>query len=262
MVNTSFEGDGSRPVRAIDVSELWRRQGSYLSAHYLSVHAIVVSLAFGVGAVVAGYLLMQESGGAAIRLGPYRPVFLLLWFATYLAVATAYAGPVYGFLMLPPRVPAMVDLIPPLLLGISEFLMFMVLAHRLTGVSSPRLIIGNWWFATASFSVLAGVQVLRAYSLVRAAKYDAALEPIKARYLHGLRRNMLAAGCLAAIAVTAGAVYYLYFDRLTMIVHLACAAFAVAFFVGALCDISRIGRDLRRDLARTVNTVPSRKVFS
>lgn len=90
----------------------------------------------------------------------------LLWFGSLAATAVAYGGPMVGAFALSAAIPKMTDLGLPLLLGVSEFLLFMVLINQ---VSAARLDLDHtanvWLIIMAIFTGVAGLSVLRARHL-------------------------------------------------------------------------------------------------
>jgi hypothetical protein len=107
---------------------LRQRHDTYLADHYMAAHVTVVSLALGVGGVTAASLIVPSP-----RFQGNQLVFMVLWLASLLATIVAYAGTMIGAIVLPARLPAVADLLLPLLLGVSEFLLFGVLAYPATG---------------------------------------------------------------------------------------------------------------------------------
>jgi hypothetical protein len=231
---------------------LKQRQDNYLTDHYLATHSTAVNIALGVAGISAASLLVPSA-----ELRAYQSLFWLLWLISLLVTATAYAAAITGAIVLPLRLPAVVDLMLPLLLSMSEFLLFGVLASQVTGFSSARAILAGWWLTLAVYSVVALLQVWRAHYLITQTTYSVELQPIIDRYLKRQRVDMaLLAG--AILFSLGGAVYHLMFDTArwqffagqppTSVSLLL--AIPIALVTGsALIGVGRTASDLRTGLA-------------
>jgi hypothetical protein len=111
----------------ISRDDLLERQDSAVGNHYLSLSVTVVGLGLAAAAAALASLIAQFAA-----LGPNRYILGLLWLGGLLGVAVAYAGPMVGAFALARSIPVIRDLLPPLGLGISEFLMFAVFIHTFT----------------------------------------------------------------------------------------------------------------------------------
>lgn len=226
---------------------LYRRQESYLVGSYIGLHNTIASVSLAVGGL-SGITLLHASEPIEFELR-HR----ILWLVTLLAVFVAYTGAATGAVALPPRVPAVVDLLIPLSLAVTEFLMFGVLALQVAGLNRNEL--GEspliaWYLLYAVFGALVGASVLRARRLTRREMYveDDALDVIK-RYLQRLRFDAVgafsgsAAGVGGAILNFSGAVAPVYVDySLVGIIALG--------IVGGFTSHSLTSRGLREGLAR------------
>jgi hypothetical protein len=237
----------------IDREIIRRRQDTYLTDHYLAVHSTAVNVALGVAGISAASLLAP-----AEQLFTYRYLLWLLWLISLLATATAYAAAITGAIILPIRLPAVVDLMLPLILSLSEFLLFGVLVGQVTSFTSAKAILAGWWFAMSAYSLVAFLQVWRACYLIGSASYKIELQSTVGHYLRRQRRDMVALGLTAVWAALVGVCYSLFgiievnfFLReppfgLSIILTLPIALICVP----ALLGVGRTARALRAGLAR------------
>lgn len=231
---------GSEPSMA----DVRHRLDKYMTNHYLDLHVAVLSVTLGVAGLVAASLLTNH------ELGSYRPVFGMLWIASLLATLAAYAGTVTGAVALPPRVPSMLDLIPPVLISITESLLFAVLAPQLTGSHPPRKILIAWFFCLAAFGAFAAGAVARARHLYQPTNFAEEFESAVSVYRKFLKGDILGAGTTAAVGATGGAMQVLR-------PHASLAAgycFAVAILIMlalALVGHSKTARHWRQVLTPT-----------
>jgi hypothetical protein len=230
---------------ALDGAALRQRRDMYLANQYISLHVTAVSLSLGVAAVVAGSLM---AGGTSDALGEYKVVIWLLWLASLLAVAVVYAGPMVGAILLPSRVPAVTDLLLPLLNLVLEFLLFTVLGYRITGWTSPHSVLSAWWSIFAAFTLAGVLSIWRAHHLVGklvAASVDVA--HIVAGHRKRLRSQIAGASAGTALGVF-GSCYYLIAAVPRSDVTYALAVSAVLAAVFALIGHRRTANELRRAL--------------
>lgn len=141
----------------IDARELLERQKSHLQTHYLGLHVTVVSVALAIAGLTAGSLLGRHSQSSIEIVQLW-----LLWGASLLATAAAYAGPMVGVFAGRPSVPVIADLLLPLALGVVEFLLFGVLARQVIGTTSLNSIIIIWFILMAMFAAAAAGSVQQA----------------------------------------------------------------------------------------------------
>ena len=184
-------------------ADVRRRLDDYMTNHYLDLHVAVLSVTLAVAGAVAASLLSNHS------LGSYRPVFNMLWMASLLATLVAYAGTVTGAIALPPRVPSMWDLIPPVLISVSESLLFAVLAPQLAGAHPPRKILLAWFLCLAAFATFAASAIARARHLCQPANFADDLKPAVAAYRKILRSDILGASTTAVVGAVGGAMQVL-----------------------------------------------------
>ena len=189
-------------VDKITKESLRQRYDSYLTEHYLSVHVTIVSVALAVAGLDAAALVAPS-----MPLGGYRVLLWAMWGASLLAVADAYAGPMTGAIILPPRIPDAVDLFLPLFLGVSEFVMFSILGSPALVRVSMSTVLAGWWFAFAAFALVAAASVARAIQIVNGSTYEEQLDQPISVYLAAERRDCIAATATAFISITAGVLH-------------------------------------------------------
>jgi hypothetical protein len=145
--------------------ELLERQDSAVGDHYLSLSVTVVGLGLAAAAAALASLIAQFSS-----LGPNRLILVLLWLAGLLSIAVAYAGPMVGAFALPRSVPVILDLLPPLGLGVSEFLIFAVFIPTFKPTTNITRTLLIWFAAMVLFGLCALVVIMRARFLFRASR--------------------------------------------------------------------------------------------
>lgn len=184
-------------AKPLDIEGLRSRQATYLPNHYLSTHITAVGIALGVAGITAASLI-----GPASPLNPYQPVFWLLFMVGLLATAAAYAGTMVGAILLPATLPGVTDLLLPLALTLSEFLLFGILAYQITGLPKSTAIIA-WWYAFSAFGLATFGSVLRARFLIRDEHYEGAARWVAGRYRRRMRVDLWATAgmCLFGGAV-------------------------------------------------------------
>jgi hypothetical protein len=227
-----------RSIRKIDKSQLQARLDTYLVERILNLHNILVGVALGVAGLAAANLLDVHRNHQ-----DYRVTLWLLWFAGLLAVVTAYAGAVIGSVLLPSRIPGIVDLLVPLGLGILEFLLFGILAHKVTGLSSPTSVMAAWFFAFTGFCMAAVLAIWRASHLIDPGAFSPDLARTVLGYLAGIRADMISATVMAAISLAAAIVNLTV--RHPVIQDRILASVIVAGLVGALVAHQLAARSLR-----------------
>ena len=147
-------------VSQLDRGKIRARQSEYLVEHYLGLHVIVVSVALAMAGVSAASLITRP-----VSLGASLALLGILWFASLLATAVAYAGTMVGAFALPPTIPAITDLLLPLGLGVVEFLLFSVLIRQVTMRAQLNTIIDAWLILMTIFAMIAAASILRARNL-------------------------------------------------------------------------------------------------
>lgn len=189
----------------IDRTELRERYKTYLVGHYLSLHVTVVSVVLAAAGLAAASLVAQP-------IGRDHQLWILwvLWLGSLAATAVAYGGPMVGAFALPAAIPSIADLLLPLLVGISEFLLFTILISQVTRTEIN--VIGTWidqtaksWLVIASiFCLVASLSVFRArhhYAMgVHEKIYSQEVAEIIQQYIKHLTFDAYAAGGIAAIA--------------------------------------------------------------
>src|SRR5947207_1844253 len=190
----------------VDRAILRRRQETYLAEHYVGVHVTAVNIALGMAGLAAASLLTPPKP----QFEQYQQLFWLLWAASLVATGVAYGGTMSGAILLPARMPAIADLLLPLLLSVSEFLLFGALAYQITGFTQPDQVLIVWWFALGAFGAIAFGSVWRVHYLVRRGVYSYELQETIRWYRRRLESDMAGAG-LTSVAAILVAIYYLSF---------------------------------------------------
>jgi membrane-associated HD superfamily phosphohydrolase len=182
----------------IDRAELRERYKTYLSAHYLSLHITVVSVVLAAAGVAAASLITRH-------VGSHSELFLLwlLWIGSLAATCVAYGGPMVGAFALPAAIPAVSDLVLPLLIGITEFLLFTILVNQVTP-AGLSLLVNTWLIIVATFSFVALLSIRRARHHYVAGVfekiYSEDVAAVVRRYIWNLARDSCAAGIVMAVA--------------------------------------------------------------
>jgi len=226
-------------------SVVYQRQDMYLANHYTTLHVTVVGLALGVAGVVASSLL---AGTPSPNFDAYQSALYVLWLASLLGIAVAYGGPMIANILMPARIPAVVDLVLPLLLGVCEFMQFTILGYRLTGWTSPRAVLAGWWFTFGAFGLVASLGTWRAYYLIDRANKSAV--GVVASCAKRLRSNIFGAAATAVLGGLIG-IYYLLLVRSRTEVNTVLAIAAVAALLFALDTYRRMANELRIALSST-----------
>jgi hypothetical protein len=170
----------------------------YLANHYVGLHNVVVGLALAVAGVAAANLL-----GLTESTSRYVPLQWMMLVTSLLATAVAYAGTVTGAPVLPPRLPAMLDLVLPMLLGLTEFFLFGVLARQVAVLTDPSVVAEGWFVALAAFGVAAALSIARARSVIKAGVYHADIRAVVTKYVDRMRVDIGAASLLGLLGVAA-----------------------------------------------------------
>lgn len=168
--------------------------------------------------------------------------------ASILATTVAYAGATTGSFALPPRIPAMSDLLIPLFIAVAEFLLFAVLVSQVTDAPSPHTVVVVWFFCFSAFGLLCTVAVARARHLFKVTAYGGDIAPDVEWYVGRLSWDMVSASAAAIIGLGGGVVQLCY-------AHLALAqayGFSIVVIVamaGALVSQGRTAKAWRRALS-------------
>lgn len=246
---------GEGPDKAIDEvtgETLRRRYDSYLIDHYLSLHVTIVSVTLAVAGISAAALLAPSA-----QHGKYQLLLWAMWAASLLAAADAYAGPMTGAILLPPRIPNAVDLVLPLLLGCCEFVMFAVLGSQGFGVLPVSTMLIGWWFAFAAFAVIAAGSVARAIQIVGSAEYEDRLKKSIRRYRGAEIRDLIAASLAACISIAVGTLHATD-DKLSLTQNYVQTGLTGLMLIGGFIDHQLAAKAVRAAIEASVEpTVPS-----
>jgi hypothetical protein len=183
----------------IDRARIRGRQETYLLDHYLSLHNTVVGVALAVAGLGAASLI-----GSPKEYSGYQLMLWMLWFSSILATATAYAGAMIGAMVLPAQVPAISDLLIPLLIGVSELLLFGVLAHQATGITSPTAVVTVWFFSFSAFCSLAAAAIWRALMIIDPASFTPDISHHVRLYRRSTRNDMIKASAVGLVSLAGG----------------------------------------------------------
>lgn len=183
----------------LDTDRLRARTDTYLMNHQIGLHTTVVGIALAIGGLALASLL-----GTSRLYHDKHALLWLLWLASMLSCMVVYNGVVTAAVALPSRIPTVWDLLPPLVLGASEFLLFGVLAHQATGLTQTSSVVEAWFFSFAAFCLCSVAAIVRANHLFKhgvfRAKLVAAVEEIR----RILRRDARSAVGLAAVGLFGG----------------------------------------------------------
>jgi hypothetical protein len=185
--------------REIDKARIRDRQETYLLDHYLSLHNTVVGVALAVAGLGAASLI-----GSPKEYSGYQILLWLLWFASVLATAAAYAGTMIGAIVLPAQVPAISDLLIPLLIGVSELLLFGILAHQATGISSPLAVVTAWFFSCSGFCFLSALAIWRASVIIDPDSFAPDISPDVRSYRRRIRNDIAKASAVGVVSLAGG----------------------------------------------------------
>jgi len=192
-----------------------QRRETYLVSHYIGLHFTIASLAIGTAGVTAALLLADDA-----LPGAYPVLFGFLWATSVLATITAFGGATVGAVVLPSRLPAIVDLILPLLIAIIEFLLFAILTPQAGSEGEPRRAVIAWFFLMGGFGALAAFAILRVRVIFGRARCDPDIDPHVTWY----RGRLLLDACGAATAATVGFVSgIVHLSVPTMPIWISCA---------------------------------------
>jgi hypothetical protein len=159
----------------ISGNDIRARQDYGVANHYLSLSVAVVSLGLAAAAAAVASLIAQFPS-----LGPNRLLLCLLWLGGVLAIVVGYGGPMVGAFALPPSIPLIQDLIPPLILGISEFLVFAVFINKFTPTTDISTTLVTWFVANGIYGLTAFAVVLRARFLYKQSRGKYAFDVLPA----------------------------------------------------------------------------------
>ena len=110
-----------------------------------------------------------------------------------------------GAFALPASIPSVSDLLLPLLVGVTEFLLFTILVHQVSPVGLNTLV-NTWLIIMASFAFVAELSVLRAWHYyaagLREDAYSDDLVRIMKQYLRCIARDARGAAIGTVVAAT------------------------------------------------------------
>jgi hypothetical protein len=198
----------------IDKGRLRQRQDMYLVNHYMGIHVTIVSVALGVAGVAAASLLATKNVGVHLHL-----LLGLLWLASLLATVTAFSGTTAGSFALPAQVPAIWDLLLPLLMAVAEFLLFAVLIPQVVGPIPDATNIALWFFSMGAFGALAVAAVARARFVFGQQDYAEELKEGIAWYRGRLSLDIAGAGITTAVAAISGTLSSIFASRAVPIAY-------------------------------------------
>jgi hypothetical protein len=179
-----------------DKARLRARQDTYLTNHYVGLHNMVVSVALAVAGVAAASLL-----GLPPAFHGFAPLMWMMLISSMLAITVAYAGTVTGAPFLPARIPALPDLILPLLLAVTEFFLFGVLAHQVNALNTPQTTVKAWYLTSAGFGLFASLSVARARGVIKTGRYSSDLNSAIRGYTRRLVVDLIAAAVTAMVSL-------------------------------------------------------------
>jgi hypothetical protein len=156
------------PQPSVDVDEdlLRERSKTYIVDHYTVLHNTVASVVLAAAGLSAASL-----AGSRMQYGSSYPLLWMFWVASFLLCGAIFAGTMVGNLAAPPIMPAIMDLMIPLLLGIGEFVLFGVLAHQVTGLTTTSSVGEAWFISMAVVCISAVAAITRAMRFFGAATY-------------------------------------------------------------------------------------------
>ena len=222
------------------------RLDTYLADHYNTLHVTIVSLTLGVAGVVASSLL---AGPSSPIFDAYQGVFYILWGASLLCVAVAYGGPMMANILMPARIPAVIDFVLPVLIAACEFLLFAILGYRIAGWTSPREVFVAWWFTLAAFCFAAVLQTARAYYLIVKVNDPIDVGSTIDDYAVRLKANLKGAALVMSLSGGVGT-YYVVSRTPGTAVSYALAGVAVLALLLALNGHRKTANELRVAFAR------------
>jgi hypothetical protein len=189
----------------VDEDLLRERSKTYIVDHYTGLHNTVVSVVL----AAAGFSAASLAGSRA-QPGSSYTLLWMLWAASFLMCAAIFAGVMVGNLAAPPMMPAITDLLIPLILGVGEFVLFGVLYHQVTGLKTTSSVAEAWFISLAIVCASAGVAITRAMRFFGAATYATTLsDPIdkyRSEHLPADRKGVLMIGVIGIGGAAASAV--------------------------------------------------------
>lgn len=201
------------------LSDIRERQDSAgISGHYLSLSVTVVSLGLAAAAAAAANLIAQHPSP-----GWNFSILWLLWIGGVLGVVVGYGGPMVGAFALPPAIPLIQDLIPPLVLGISEFLVFGAFLGSFTSTSSVSSALRIWFAAICIYGMSAFVIILRARFLYAKSRneYEDEVIPALNSYIAYMTLSFSGPVVLVVLAVLGELSWWVFNSKLIVSIFLS-----------------------------------------
>lgn len=231
--------------RKRDTSWLRARQERYLTDHYISLHMTIVGLAVATAGVAAGTLIGRSD------ISPIKVwVLWIFWTDSLLATVAAYSGTMVGAFVMPSAIPTIADLLLPLVLGISEILMFTVLIDKISSLLQFSDLVVTWFILMAVYAIVAGLSVImaRRYFLEISASdsYTKTVKDLVSRYTHKLRSDVIGTASLAFLTALAALLQGL--RCLNNLFVLIFAVGALVILIVGIYSHSRIQQMWRRSL--------------
>ena len=190
----------------ITQKQLQRRLHAHLTNHYMQLHNTLVSVTLAAGGLAAASLI--SSGNAR---EPERWLYWVMWAGVLLAIAVAYVGTATGVFMLPVGVPSALDLLLPLVIGVSQFIAFWVLLQKNNPLGSPgpAEVVRAWLFAMTGFGLACIISILRAKRMVQENDYEGKLKKVVSFYRSSLGCDALGASFMTVLCAAGGFLFSL-----------------------------------------------------
>lgn len=234
---TSDHRKGPELAADVDQDLLRQRSESYIVDHYTGLHNTVISVVLAVAGLAAANL-----AGSHAQYGGSYPLLWMFWLASFLLCTTIFAGTMSGSVVAPPMMPAITDLVVPLLLGVGEFVLFGVLARQVTGLTTTSSVAEAWFISLAIVCACAAAAIARAMRFFGAATYSAEIsgpvDDYRRRCLPADRTGALMMTAIGISGAVASAVQVTWLEYLL-------AGCAIAGLLLALCGHARSAAILR-----------------
>lgn len=128
--------------------------------------------------------------------------------------------------------PALPDLILPLMLAVTEFFLFGVLAHQVNALSTPQTTVKAWYLASTGFGVFASLSVARARGVIIRGRYSNDLSSAIHKYSRRLVKDMVAAATTAIVSLLPVVFLASNRDRPAVFDYVVVSALAVFYCAG------------------------------
>ena len=224
---------------------LRKRQDSFLADHYLGMHVTIISLALATAGVAAASLITRPENSPA-----HLALLWLLWSGSLLAASAAYGGAMVGAFALPPFIPSTADLLLPLSMGVTEFLLFTVLIRQVTSAIQFDKLVTAWFAVMAIFGFIAWASVLRARSLFARAMsdkvYSGRAKGIIQNYISLLRFDLV--GTASVFFVAAIAALLRFFGLTSEYLAYSATSLLLLVLIGSLISQYWTGKIWRKHL--------------